>query len=274
MRVLNMPFIDPLDEGGHRGGAADPGDPRHRHRGGGHDQRRPGAAVASVVVTRHPVPVRILGIPRVFRPHGEHRVPPRPLRAHRRRHRRRGAQPWLHGDSAGPLVLAVDQGTSSTKAGCSSPPAARSSRARGECPVSESQPRARGGWSSRPRRSGRAYRRAVAEACVDTLGRLPDRRGRASAPSASRWCLWERDTAVRPLGPLLSWQDQRTAHGSATRCADDDADGAGAPDSAGLPLDPMFSALKARWLLDRYDPRPSAQPARRAVPRHGRLAGC
>jgi glycerol kinase len=63
--------------------------------------------------------------------------------------------------------------------------------------------------------------------------------------------VWERDTA-KPVGPMLGWQDQRTAP-TARRLR---AQGADATIRArtGLPLDPMFSALKAQWLLDQYDP--------------------
>ena len=63
--------------------------------------------------------------------------------------------------------------------------------------------------------------------------------------------LWDRRTG-EPLGPLVSWQDQRTT----ARCRDLVAAGAGrlVREVSGMPLDPMFSALKAGWLLDTYDP--------------------
>ena len=63
--------------------------------------------------------------------------------------------------------------------------------------------------------------------------------------------LWERASG-RPLGPLLSWQDQRTAERAARLRAE--AAAATVRAVSGLPLDPMFSALKAAWLLDAHDP--------------------
>jgi glycerol kinase len=63
--------------------------------------------------------------------------------------------------------------------------------------------------------------------------------------------LWETSTG-RPVGPLISWQDQR-----ATATCDALLEQGAAElvrQRSGLPLDPMFSATKARWLLDEYDP--------------------
>jgi glycerol kinase len=57
--------------------------------------------------------------------------------------------------------------------------------------------------------------------------------------------LWDRRTG-EPLGPMLSWQDQRTDTASLREHADE------IRALSGLPLDPMFSATKARWLLDTY----------------------
>ena len=63
--------------------------------------------------------------------------------------------------------------------------------------------------------------------------------------------LWERQTG-KPLGPLVSWQDQRTTQ----MCKDLEARGVGDQvwQVTGLPLDPMFSGSRATWLLDTYDP--------------------
>jgi glycerol kinase len=63
--------------------------------------------------------------------------------------------------------------------------------------------------------------------------------------------LWDRATG-EPLGPMLSWQDQRgAAHCDALRAA---GHAAAVQARSGLPLDPMFSAAKAHWLLRAYDP--------------------
>ena len=61
--------------------------------------------------------------------------------------------------------------------------------------------------------------------------------------------LWDRITG-QTLSPLISWQDQRTA----SLCREYAPAAATVRQSSGLPLDPMFSATKARWLLDHCDP--------------------
>jgi len=64
-------------------------------------------------------------------------------------------------------------------------------------------------------------------------------------------CLaWERHTGT-PLSPLLSWQDQRTAAQAHTYDASQRSQ---VRRLTGLPLDPMFSAMKMRWILDEVDP--------------------
>ncbi|MFZ3572214.1 FGGY family carbohydrate kinase [Streptomyces sp. BH097] len=62
---------------------------------------------------------------------------------------------------------------------------------------------------------------------------------------------WE-PVSGTPLSPLVSWQDRRTAE----RCAKIAAapEGEWVTARSGLPVDPMFSATKAEWLLDRIDP--------------------
>jgi len=59
--------------------------------------------------------------------------------------------------------------------------------------------------------------------------------------------IWERATG-QPLGPCITWQCHRTA----AFCAELRAAGHNALvlDRTGLTLDPMFSASKARWLLE------------------------
>jgi glycerol kinase len=147
---------------------------------------------------------------------------------------------------AEPLVLAIDQGTSATKAVLVD--GEGTIVARGAAPLSLAHPRP--GWVDQsPEEIWRSVQEAVA-GCV-----APADAGRVQAVGLSTQreslALWDRATGT-PLGPLLSWQDQRTAED----CAQLRARGADGPVRAlsGLPLDPMFSAPKARWLLDRYDP--------------------
>lgn len=72
---------------------------------------------------------------------------------------------------------------------------------------------------------------------------------------------WSLETG-EPLGPMLGWQDRRTAG----RLNDfTDAEKAKIEELTGLPLDPMFSALKFEWLLDQLD-------ADRSLARAGKIA--
>jgi len=135
-------------------------------------------------------------------------------------------------------ILAIDQGTSATKAVLVD--AAGEIVARGSAPVGLSTPRP--GWVEQDAEEIWASVQAAVADCL--------RGGRTVAAvglSTQResLLLWDRRTG-RPLGPMLSWQDQRTdseplrEHADAIRAL------------SGLPLDPMFSATKARWLLDAY----------------------
>src|SRR3954447_26820797 len=140
-------------------------------------------------------------------------------------------------------ILAIDQGTSATKAVLVD--AAGAIVARGSAPVRLSTPRP--GWVEQDAEEMWASAQAAVPACVT------GQRVAAVGLSTQRESLlvWDRATG-EPVGPMLSWQDQRTrADCEALRARD--SHGA-VRKTSGLPLDPMFSALKARWLLDRYDP--------------------
>lgn len=63
--------------------------------------------------------------------------------------------------------------------------------------------------------------------------------------------VWDRSTG-RPLAPLLGWQDRRTTALCSALAEAGHAERVRRV--TGLPLDPMFSALKFRWLLDAVDP--------------------
>jgi glycerol kinase len=144
-----------------------------------------------------------------------------------------------------PLLLAVDQGTSSTKAVLVD--AAGAIVAHGSAPLSQSHPQP--GWVEQSADAIWETARAAVAACH--ADRDPARIAAVGlSTQRESLVLWERESG-RPVGPLLSWQDQRTA----SECAWLRSRGAGelVRAASGLPLDPMFSALKARWLLDRYD---------------------
>ncbi|MCU1475450.1 MAG: glpK [Subtercola sp.] len=63
--------------------------------------------------------------------------------------------------------------------------------------------------------------------------------------------IWSTVTG-EPLGPVLGWQDRRTIAAAQQIAAAGFGDRV--REITGLPLDPMFSALKFAWLLDEVDP--------------------
>jgi glycerol kinase len=145
-----------------------------------------------------------------------------------------------------PLILSIDQGTSSTKALVVD--AGGRIIARGAAPLALQTPMP--GWVQHDAM-------AVIESCVravdDVLAQVDSAKIVAIGISNQRESLvvWERATGT-PLSTVLSWQDRRTTetcarlweagHGPAVRRI------------SGLHLDPMFSAAKAAWLLDEVDP--------------------
>jgi glycerol kinase len=143
-------------------------------------------------------------------------------------------------------VLAVDQGTSTTKALLVDQKGAILARA--AVPVGQQHPQP--GWEEQDAEEIWASVKTAIARCM--RGHDPSRVA-ALGLSTQResTLLWERATS-RPVGPLLSWQDGRAG----PLCARLRADGEGERVQAlsGLPLDPMFSASKACWLLDTYDP--------------------
>ncbi len=144
------------------------------------------------------------------------------------------------------MLLAIDQGTSATKAVLVAGDG--TIRARGAAPVAQHHPQA--GWVEQSADEIWDSVQAAVAACL--AGGIPEPIAAVGlSTQRESLVLWER-RGGRPVGPLLSWQDQRTA----PHCARLRAAGASERVRAlsGLPLDPMFSALKAGWLLDAHDP--------------------
>src|SRR5580698_7130263 len=144
---------------------------------------------------------------------------------------------------AGPLLLAIDQGTSSTKALVVDASGAVVARAQASVSLATPEP----GWVEQDAEDvWGSVRRAVSEALdAQTAKRIVS----VGLSTQRESCvIWDRRSG-EALTPVLSWQDQRTepicaslrknGHGATVRC------------KSGLPLDPMFSAAKARWLLDK-----------------------
>ncbi len=144
------------------------------------------------------------------------------------------------------LVLAVDQGTSSTKAMLVDSSGAIVSSSS----VAVSQTHPQPGWVDQDAEEIWASVQQSVRDCVsdEQAGRVV---GLALSVQRETVVLWDRRSG-RPVAPALSWQDQRTA----ARATDlEDAGHAGQVLArTGLPLDPMFSALKAGWLIDQHDP--------------------
>jgi glycerol kinase len=148
--------------------------------------------------------------------------------------------------AAGPLVLAIDQGTSSSKALLVDQAGVIVSSA--AAPLGLSFPRP--GWVEQDADEIVASVRSAVAAC--TAGVDPTRIAAVGLSNQREsLVLWERRTG-RPLAPVISWQDQRTVEVCADLVAGGHADLV--RDRSGLPLDPMFSATKAGWLLDAVDP--------------------
>jgi glycerol kinase len=146
----------------------------------------------------------------------------------------------------GPFVLGIDQGTSSTK--CLLVDGSGAVVARGQAALSERHPQP--GWVEQDADEiWRSVQAAVGGCLTPETGRAVVAVGLSTQRESC--LLWDARTGA-PLSPVLSWQDQRTS-GLARRIGAGEASGRVRAIS-GLPLDPMFSALKARWLLDRVDP--------------------
>ncbi len=144
------------------------------------------------------------------------------------------------------LVLAIDQGTSATK--CVLVDEVGQIVARSTSPLGETHPQP--GWVEQ---DADAIWASVTDAVRQCLAGIDPSAIQAVGLSSQRESVvaWDRDSG-RPLAPLISWQDQRTAG----MC-----DGLRSPHverlvrtRSGLPLDPMFSAAKMAWLLDSLDP--------------------
>jgi glycerol kinase len=143
------------------------------------------------------------------------------------------------------MLLAIDQGTSATKAVLVDDDGRI--RRRAAVRVGQSHPQA--GWVEQsPEEIWASVRQAVRECLSDAEAAQVAAVGLSTQRESL--VLWEADGG-QAVGPLLSWQDRRTA----PQCARLRAMGVGdrVVMLSGLPLDPMFSALKARWLLDAYD---------------------
>jgi glycerol kinase len=152
------------------------------------------------------------------------------------------------------LILAIDNGTSSTK--CLVVDDLGQVIGRGQASVSLLTPEP--GWVEQDANEiWASVRRAAAEALDPATAKRVVSVGVSTQRESC--VIWDRRSG-EALTPVLSWQDQRTEN----ICALIRASGHGSVirRKSGLPLDPMFSAAKARWLLDRL---PSGQARAKAA---------
>lgn len=144
---------------------------------------------------------------------------------------------------ARPLILAIDQGSSATKALLMDESGGVQGSATAAITTRYPQP----GWVEHSADDIAESVRSAVRRCVpaDLAGRVV---GVGMTNQRESMVLWEAAT-LRPVSAVISWQDRRTAAGCVALA--DYADTV--RQISGLPLDPMFSA-RAKWLLDQYDP--------------------
>jgi glycerol kinase len=143
---------------------------------------------------------------------------------------------------SGPVILALDQGTTNTKALLVAPDGSVLAARSRPMQVNYPQP----GWAEQ---SASDIWEAVAALIAELVAAEPHTEIAALAISNQRETvvLWEAETG-RPIAPAVIWQCAR----SAERCAALKTAGHGDEIAArsGLGIDPLFPAAKIAWLLD------------------------
>lgn len=149
------------------------------------------------------------------------------------------------GRAGGGAVLALDEGTTNTKAvlvdAATGAVLAAASRPLG---IAFPAP----GHVEQDAAELRDATLAAARACLDAGGDVP-LLGIAIASQRESVVCWDRRTG-EPLGPVLGWQDARTAAWCADLAAADPGAAERVRERTGLALDPMYSAPKMRAALD------------------------
>jgi glycerol kinase len=157
-----------------------------------------------------------------------------------------------------PLILVLDEGTTSTRAMLFTP----RGELRGTAQRELTQHYPRPGWVEHD--AGEIWDKTLA--CVREMVERAGGAGRIAAIGVTNQretvVAWDRETG-EPLARALVWQDRRTADFCEEFRANGHEDAVCR--ATGLLLDPYFSATKMRWLLDN-------EPAVADAARKGRLA--
>lgn len=141
-----------------------------------------------------------------------------------------------------PYVLALDEGTTNAKALAVADDGTVLAAGSAPVPVSYPQP----GWVEQDAEAIWRAQSAAIAACLDGVGGAPE--GITISNQRESVVCWGARSG-RALGPVLGWQDSRTAEFCDwLRSPERELSVAAA---TGLSLDPMFSAPKMRYLLDR-----------------------
>jgi glycerol kinase len=154
-----------------------------------------------------------------------------------------------------PLLLALDQGTTSTRAilfDRTGRPLAEAGR-----PLAQSYPA--DGWVEHDAEEIFAASVAVLREALERSSRPVEAVAALGITNQRETVVvWERDTG-RPIAPAVVWQDRRTAD-VCERLRGEGAE-AQATEVSGLLLDPYFSGTKLAWLLDHVEgARAAAEP--------------
>jgi glycerol kinase len=140
------------------------------------------------------------------------------------------------------LILAIDQGTTNTKAILVDRDGAIVGRASRPMDIEYPRP----GWVQQDADAIWDAVRGCVDGCLASAG-SPALSAVAVSNQRETGIAWDRASG-RPIGPAVTWQCRR----SAELCEGLRAAGSGPAIQArtGLPVDPMFTAGKLRWLLD------------------------
>ena len=141
-----------------------------------------------------------------------------------------------------PYVLALDEGTTNAKALAVAADGTVLAVGSAPVPVSYPQP----GWVEQDAEDIWRAQSAAIAACLDGVEGAPE--GIAISNQRESVVCWDARSG-RALGPVLGWQDSRTAEFCDWLRSPEREFSVAA--TTGLSLDPMFSAPKMRYLLDR-----------------------